>query len=147
MKLAGYAQLKYKQTKIKIPVFKDTVPLVKQLWRHDLYPISLTYINFRDEYTIEFLTIKEAEKFLTMLARVRDLEDAKLNKNLYQRIVFGKKWEVIAECDESSINLGKKGPEFFGPPKFNISISIRFPKSDYETVMRLIKQSKTRKKK
>jgi len=148
----------HKQVKVYDPVYKEfreidrgIVNLIKRLWDMDIAIDECCEKNKKGKIFIKFSTVFDAEKFLTIVATVRDKKIKNLDQDLYYVALIDDElmeWEYKAYPFDLSIHFDKKGELYFkGKSKILLAISVEFPIIDYNDVLRLFKQKKNIQKK
>jgi len=109
-------------------------PLIKKLWRWDIYTLNCCQENKPGISWIEFMTPRDAIDFLNVVSHVptkHDLKTYEFWDTMYGRMTrmggFGE-WEY--DC------LVRNHGEENGVAAFNFAISIRFPQTDLPAIMK-----------
>lgn len=145
---AGH-QVRHHQVKVYCPFMKETIevdegiaPLLEGLWNLDIYTIMSCEDNIDDRVWIEFESSDDVEEFLRWISNCVEGHD-EAPTDLMERIAgyhfkndgtFDEKnWDYdVVVNDLSDIADGKDADH--SPSDFAVSISVRFPRSDYEFV-------------
>jgi hypothetical protein len=115
--------------------------LLNYLWLLDIMTYNSCQENKKGIVWIQFASGMDAEEFLNCLFHKKDNCRGKILE-LYKRVCWhqDESWD-FSVCYEN-INYEIKNDEIIetGDPTFNISISLRFPISDYKVVLKTIKE-------
>jgi hypothetical protein len=121
---------------IEADIDERIAPLILELWKADIVT-ALSCQNNNNRIWIEFLSARDAEKFLNIVGAVYE----RAPESLYNRITnvwvpenerrwLNKFWEYDAHPTDWSVSQNGEHEERDSEVDFSFSISIRFPKSD-----------------
>lgn len=133
--------IKYKDMEAEVDC--GIADLILNLWKLDIYTVLSCENNVPENYVwIQFMTAMDAEAFLNIAAN----EFSENPKSLYNRIrqawdddeEDNNFWQYDINIDDMNVEE-TYNDEFVeetstGKPDFNVFMSVRFPKSDLETV-------------
>ena len=123
---------------------KNIALLIKELWKAGLFTFNSCEENRPGIVWIEFACVAEAEAFLNIVARYEEGVDTLYNRirlawSHYDGIIPGA-WEYDVlpmdySVDQRFLKDGSIEESSTGPSEFLFSMSIRFPKEDYQILL------------
>ena len=131
----------------KVKIDKKISELLKLIWNLDLYTLNSCQENKPGKIWIHFIDTDNAERFLKLI--LSKITDMKKYNYLYSRILndhsFDESllWEydIILDDFRDAFDIKKESwyTDFNKPCDIGLSVSIRFPISDYKTLCDILK--------
>lgn len=124
-----------------IKVDAKIAELLGYLWELDIMTYNSCQENKKGIIWIEFASGIDAEEFLNCLFHTKDNCSKKLLE-LYERVGWqqDESWDFSVCYENTNYEIKNDTIIETGVPIFNISISLRFPISDYKLVLKTIKE-------
>jgi hypothetical protein len=133
-----------KENGFEARIDKNIAPLIRELWRADIFTFNCCEENRPGIMWIQFASVFEAEMFLNIVARYEEGVD-----NLYNRIrqewsredgIIPGAWVYDVyptdfSVEQRFLRCGCIEERSTGPCEFSFSMSIRFPKGDYPVLL------------
>ncbi len=125
-----------------VAVDRDIAPLIQTLWRLGINTDDSCQSMGPGHVWIQFSSAHDAEKFLSMVAGIRDCEGPEAADGLYFRMLStegGWEYEVAPWDTNLLLDPDEKGGEFAGPPEMVLPVGVKFPMTDYFRVLHLLR--------
>jgi hypothetical protein len=141
----SHPQVRVRWRGLEADVDEELAPLIRALWRAGIHTCLSCQENRPGVAWIEFLTARDARKFLNRVAvypTEAELQEAPFWETLYGRItrrggegdweydVFPEDWDVEEKLIDDEVE-----ETCTGPADFEFGVSIRFPRADLPLIL------------
>ncbi len=143
MPLHNQVDVVHPKLRQSLAVDEDIAPLLLALWRLGIDTLASCQKDGTGSIWVQFATARDAERFLSLVASIRDENGPEAADGLYRRVsagVGGWSYEVESWDDSLSWDESRRRIDCAGPPEIALAVSVRFPIGDYFRVLQLTRQ-------